>query len=268
MTACRGGSLVVAHPGRNPTRTMNGASPVGSGMKSGVASERRRRRRLMPETDTLPPIGGIPRNEATGTPKRPGKRRPAGTTPKPPQPEPLASIPTTRKEPSPADVENCWGQILSFTALIHTVDVLPDLKCTYCRDHILKTAPGTAKSLVKLSADYPMLHGVLVNVTRFFAGASLLGEVGNLYGPSVMHHGPEVSLLTGAATVMYPDMPPRQPKRKSMHPPVPAHSHAQQPAPSPPPSPTVTPAPPASNGNGSGPAPIAGDAEADSAELQ
>ena len=175
----------------------------------------------MSVTDTeLPPVKPDP------LPPGDGERKRTRGKPKPAQPAPLSSLP--KKEPSRAEVVECWGQVLSFTALVHSTDMLPNLKCEYCRDHIVNTAPSTAKDLITLAEGHPALHGALVGVTRFFSGLSAMGSIGELYAPSVIHHGPAVPILTDMTPMLYPSMPARKPKAVKQSK-VKGHSHAAQP---------------------------------------
>lgn len=124
-----------------------------------------------------------------------------------PQPPPLTSTP--KKEPTTDEIAKCMGEVLSLTAIVHSLPQVPNLYCEYCRDHILETAPQTGKDLAKLSEEHPALRSALGGITKFFAGMSLAGSLGNLYGPSAVHHGPKI---LEPARVMYPNMPPRKPK--------------------------------------------------------
>ena len=124
-----------------------------------------------------------------------------------PQPPPRPSLP--KKEPTTAEIGKTMGELLSMTAIVHSLPQLPNLQCDYCRKRILDQAPKSGQNLAKLSEDYPALRAPLAAITRFFGGLSIMGEVTELYGPSFVHHGPAV---LEPAAVMFPDMPPRKPK--------------------------------------------------------
>lgn len=168
--------------------------------------------------------------ESKGKTQRRSRARPR----KSPQPPPLSADQLPKKEPEDKQIEKVTSEILSFTAVMHATPMLPALQCDYCRDHILDTAPDTAKELVKLSHDYPALRGALVGITRFFGGVGALSIVGDLYGASIVHHGPEVPVLTQVGTIAYgrptkshPEgMPPRKPASKKFKGNPHAHSSA------------------------------------------
>lgn len=128
------------------------------------------------------------------------------------QPRPQPVIPS-KGEPTSDEIVKCWGSILSFTSIVHVVP--GPLQCEYCAKHIADQAPDTARALVKLSDDHPQLASALGAVTKFFGGVSAFGLIGELYAPTVIHHGPYIPLLTDTAPMLYPDMPARKKNDKS-----------------------------------------------------
>lgn len=177
---------------------------------------------------------GIPSGDPTVTTSETGSLKGTDTKPdskpktgrgrsrakKQPPPLPKSSLP--KKEPDDDQITKIVGECLSFTALIHANPLMPNLQCDYCRDHILEQAPKSAKELVKLSHDFPLLRGALVGVTRFFSGVGALSVVTDMYGSSIAHHGPEIPVVTpmlgmacGGPTKLHPEgMPPRKPPKE------------------------------------------------------
>jgi len=155
----------------------------------------------LPPLDSLPPLPPLGDDDRGKGEKRRGRPRGSG------RPGPAKSLP--KKEPSDADVTRVVAELLSMTAVIHTLPQLPEWRCDYCRDAILTESPGVARELVELSKEHEMLRGALVGITRFFTGMSVMSSLGKLYGRSMIHHGPDVPVMSSMGHVMYPDMPDR-----------------------------------------------------------